>query len=106
MIMFIYVIQNYILLYIICIMYIMSIKKSCLRLLRMGCAGAERMRRRATAGTRPQPGGYVCTFQDSDPAPGHRRVLAQPQAMNVGPVGGSIPWRIPGVCQCAPARAV
>ncbi len=37
------------------------------------------MRRRATAGTRPQPGGYVSMFQDSDPAPGHRRVLAQPR---------------------------
>ncbi len=100
--MFIFVIQNYILKFIICLMYIMSTRKSCLRLLRMGGAGAERMRRHATAGTRPQPGGYVSMFQDSDLAPGHRRVLAQQQAMNVGPVGGSIPWCIPW---CLPVRS-
>ncbi len=76
-------------------MYIMSTIKSCLRLLRMGGAAAERMRQRANAGTRPQPGGNVSMFQDSGPAPGHWRVLAQLQAMNVGPVGGSIPWCIP-----------
>ncbi len=58
----------------------MSIIKSCLRLLCMGGAGAERMRWLATAGTWPQPSGYVSMFQDSDPAPGHRRVLAEPQA--------------------------
>jgi hypothetical protein len=75
MMMFTYVIPNYILKYIMCIIYIMSITKSCLRLLRMGDAGAKRMRRRATL---PQPGGYMSMFQDSDPAPGQREADPAP----------------------------
>ncbi len=80
MIMFIYITQNYILKYVTCIICIMSIIKACVRLLRLGGAGAERMRRRATAGTRPQPGGYVSMFQDSDPAPGHRAADPAPHS--------------------------
>ncbi len=104
MIISIYILQNYILKYIMRIIYIMSIIKSSLCLLRMG--GAERMRRRATAGTLQQPGGYVSMFQHSLQGrfvSGNSMLLSRLAAE--APVSIGVLWRALWRRQCAPMRS-